>query len=415
MNSNITDKNPIALVTKPPSNGPITAPNLSLVHDLDTSITTAFLYGPNLLSSPSNPFKYDRTSCIPQISQLREILEATAPLWAHPLLLPTALLTVSVDRAQAFCGSELEDKLSRVEEGLGISLLGPGDGKRSTEIMTREVNALVTDMVDVAHVPEWQVRFAGILGEMLDRTEDLWDVGDADADEVRDMVGQLKTTAESVGRVVRGLRVRTDLQVEALHNSLTQTTNLLVAQLAATATSDGASVKTIALLTALFLPAIFVATLITTFTCSTHTTLATSTSSTSPSTNPLLSKNLRTYWATTIPLTILLLIAWLAWRSRASKLFSKAYATILTGIDPHAAPSPSHLPARAPAASNSTATAIAASTVAGVLGVPGVMGGSSAAAGTKEDDGRAGDGAVAACRGRYGAATDGGGRGEKGE
>lgn len=82
--------------------------------------------------------------------------------------------------------------------------------------MTREVNALVTDMVDVAHVPEWQVRFAGILGEMLDRTEDLWDVGDADADEVRDMVGQLKTTAESVGRVVRGLRVRTDLQVEAV-------------------------------------------------------------------------------------------------------------------------------------------------------------------------------------------------------
>lgn len=50
--------------------------------------------------------------------------------------------------------------------------------------MTREVNALVTDMVDVAHVPEWQVRFAGILGEMLDRTEDLWDVGDADTDEV---------------------------------------------------------------------------------------------------------------------------------------------------------------------------------------------------------------------------------------
>ncbi|KAF4300695.1 hypothetical protein GTA08_BOTSDO10753 [Botryosphaeria dothidea] len=384
-------RNELALVAKPPSNGPITAPNLSLVHDLDASITTAFLYGPNLLSSPSNPFKHDRISCIPQISQLRDILEATAPLWAHPLLLPTALLTVSVDRAQAFCSSELEGKLSRVEEGLGISRLGPGDGKRSTEIMTREVNALVTDMVDVAHVPEWQVRFAGILGEMLDRTEDLWDVGDADTDEVRDMVGQLKTTAESVGRVVRGLRVRTDLQVEALHNSLAQTTNLLVAQLAATATSDGASVKTIALLTALFLPAIFVATLITTFTCSTHTTLATSTSSTSPSTNPLLSKNLRTYWATTIPLTILLLIAWLSWRSRASKLFSKAYATILAGIDPHGAttPSPGPLPARPPAANNnSTATAIAASTVAGVPGVPGVMGGSSAAAGTKGDDGR---------------------------
>lgn len=110
-------------------------------------------------------------------------------------------------------------------------------------------------------------------------------------------------------------------------------------------------------------------TLITTFACSTHAT--TTTSSDDDNNNPLLSKNLRTYWATTIPLTVLLLIFWLVWRHRATRVFQSNYASIQRGRDtinptsthqPQKAPSPSpsprptKLPPPPPTASSTRAT-----------------------------------------------------------
>ncbi|EKG17621.1 hypothetical protein MPH_05069 [Macrophomina phaseolina MS6] len=248
-------RNDLVLIAKPPSNGLIVAPSLSLTHDLDTSTTTAFLYGPNLLSTSSNTARSDG---VPQIALLREILEACTSLWAHPLLLPTALLAVCVDQTQAFCSQEIEGKFNRVDEGLGIMAGGDGN-KRSADAMSKEVNNLVTGMAELACVSGWQVRFAGVLGDMMEKTEELVDVNGMAGDEMRDIVEQLKTTAQSVEEVVKGLRVRAGLQADTLRNFLSQTTNLLAAQLTAAATRNGASVKTIALLNTLFLPAIFVA------------------------------------------------------------------------------------------------------------------------------------------------------------
>lgn len=98
--------------------------------------------------------------------------------------------------------------------------------------------------------------------------------------------------------------------------------------------------------------------------------MSSTSTSTDKATNPLLSKNLTTYWSTTIPLTLLLLLLLPLWRSRASTLFTRSYASILAGQDALAPAKP----ASSSTAANSTAAAIATSTLAGVPGVPGVGG-----------------------------------------
>lgn len=126
-----------------------------------------------------------------------------------------------MDQTQAFCSQEIEGKFNRVDEGLGIMAGGDGN-KRSADAMSKEVNNLVTGMAELACVSGWQVRFAGVLGDMMEKTEELVDVNGMAGDEMRDIVEQLKTTAQSVEEVVKGLRVRAGLQadtVSCLHSS----------------------------------------------------------------------------------------------------------------------------------------------------------------------------------------------------
>ncbi|KKY26292.1 hypothetical protein UCDDS831_g01367 [Diplodia seriata] len=322
-------RNELVLLTSPPTTSPISGVRLSLSHDLNTSVTTAFLYGPHLLSAPPAGVTVCGAATswcarpVPLAPQLRELLDACGPLWTHPLLLPTLLLANAVDRTQAFCAREMAARVAAADEELRWSKPRTRAGG-GVEAMMGEVAAVAAEAV-------------GVEGLLPVREE--WESGgDGYGDsswELREMVEQLRTATESGVEEARRLRAKAGWLVDMLNTSVTQTNNLLTAQLAATATRDGASVKSIALLNTLFLPAIFVATLITTFTCSTHTngTMASTTSSEDSSTNPLLSRNLRTYWATTIPLTVLLLLSWLVWRHRAARLFESDYAAIQRGED----------------------------------------------------------------------------------
>ncbi|OJD32636.1 uncharacterized protein BKCO1_3700078 [Diplodia corticola] len=346
-------RNELVLITSPPANSPISGVRLSLSHDLNTSITTALLYGPHLLSAPpagvtvSGPATSWCARPVPLIPQLRDLLDACAgsdALWTHPLLLPTALLANAVERTQAFCAHELAARVAAADEELRSCCAKRG-GAGGVEATMGEVGAVADEAVGVEGLCAWESRIAAWLGDVAERTEGLlmvrgeWDgdggCGDGGSWEVREMVEQLRTAAESGVEEARRLRAKAGWLVDMLNTSVTQTNNLLTAQLAATATRDGASVKSIALLNTLFLPAIFVATLITTFACSTHTNgTTTTTGNNNNNNNPLLSKNLRTYWATTIPLTVLLLLSWLIWRHRATRLFQADYAAIQRGEDP---------------------------------------------------------------------------------
>ncbi|KAF9630826.1 hypothetical protein BFW01_g1388 [Lasiodiplodia theobromae] len=373
-------RNELVLITSFPANSPISGARLSLSHDLNTSITTAFLYGPHLLSAPPAGVTVSGAATawcarpVPLIPQLRELLDAcsTGALWTHPLLLPTLLLANTVDRTQAFCTHELAARIAAADEELRSTAKRGG-----VEAMMGEVGAVADEAVGVEGLCGWESRVAAWLGDVVERTEDLllmreeWEGGESYGSswEVREMVEQLQTAAESGVEEAKRLRAKAGWLVDTLNTSVVQTNNLLTAQLAATAARDGTSVKTIALLNTLFLPAIFVATLITTFACSTHAT--TTTSSDDDKNNPLLSKNLRTYWATTIPLTVLLLIFWLVWRHRATRVFQSDYASIQRGRDtinptttprqpqkPSPSPSPSStkLPPPPPTASSTRAT-----------------------------------------------------------
>ncbi|KAL1632882.1 hypothetical protein SLS58_011295 [Diplodia intermedia] len=405
-------RNELVLLTSPPTTSPIAGVRLSLSHDLNTSVTTAFLYGPHLLSAPPAGVTVCGAAAswcarpVPLVPQLRELLDAygAGASWTHPLLLPTLLLANAVDRTQAFCAREMAARVAAADEELRSKARTRAGG---VEAMMGEVAAVAAEAVGVEGLCAWENRIAVWLGDVAARTEGLlvpvreeWESGgDGYGDsswELREMVEQLRTATESGVEEARRLRAKAGWLVDMLNTSVTQTNNLLTAQLAATATRDGASVKSIALLNTLFLPAIFVATLITTFTCSTHTngtmTSTTTTSSENSSgTNPLLSRNLRTYWATTIPLTALLLLSWLVWRHRAARLFESDYAAIQRGEDAVVAGGPARPPPPPPPQQPSSplpaASATPPATVAASKGA-GSSSSSSSSSGSKERSAR---------------------------
>lgn len=211
-------------VAKLPQKDPISNCGLSFSHDLDTGITTAFLYGRHMLDGDwktSARGAYGN-AYVPQLPQIRELLESCGPaLWAHPLLLPAVLLGNSVDRTQRFCAHELEERLRRLEDELGgVPRMAKGgvvvrERKVAPDVLMSELNAVATEVVLAACVPAWQTRFAEWLAEIVERTEAVvpWEAGSW---EVREMLEQLATAAANDGEVMAQLKARTELQMSAV-------------------------------------------------------------------------------------------------------------------------------------------------------------------------------------------------------
>lgn len=221
------------LITSFPANSPISGARLSLSHDLNTSITTAFLYGPHLLSAPPAGVTVSGAATawcarpVPLIPQLRELLDAcgAGALWTHPLLLPTLLLANTVDRTRAFCTHELAARIAAADEELRSTAKRGG-----VEAMMGEVGAVADEAVGVEGLCGWESRVAAWLGDVVERTDDLllmreeWEGGESyggsSSWEVREMVEQLQTAAESGVEEAKRLRAKAGWLVDTVSGPL---------------------------------------------------------------------------------------------------------------------------------------------------------------------------------------------------
>lgn len=159
---------------KVPQKDPIANYGLSISHDFDSAITTAFLYGGHLTRAD---WKHPRSEYAEiQLPEIVALVKASQSLWAHPLLLPTILLTNNIERTQRFCRKDLEGRLVAVERDLGVTKAGRLLSRREERTkkhswtfpeLTEEMHSVMTEIILTSCVPAWQYQFSELVLKLV--------------------------------------------------------------------------------------------------------------------------------------------------------------------------------------------------------------------------------------------------------
>ncbi|KAK8227555.1 hypothetical protein HDK90DRAFT_63469 [Phyllosticta capitalensis] len=346
-------------VMKVQQQNPIANYGLSFCHRLKTGITTGILYGQNLTCQQewygtgySGASRVDEF--LPQLKELGHLID-------HPLLLPILLLSCDIRRAQHFCMTEIEPRLLQVEEALRVTRPGQIMGKIDTllhekrdedgqytplpfdedkpyyqrkpkmiKLMT-EINTLTTESLIALCVPSWQTRFAEFLATFFDESAniDSFPHEHPRSKEMKDMMNHFSSAAANNMDYMQQLKSRMELQLQVLYQFMTQTDNHLNATLAAAATRDSSAMKTLAFLTALFLPGTYVATL---FSMDMFN-WAGSDDSDGNVNKTSVSSSFWIYWIVTGILTFAVIGGWRLWWKKENRQYKEQYKTFLGFLD----------------------------------------------------------------------------------
>lgn len=331
---------------------------LSLSYDVETSMTTAFLYGTGLhhLSSDGcRPQNQNRGRC--PIVALVQSIKAGFLAWDHPMLLPCLFLSEHLNRIIFFTthGKVLTETVD-IEAQLGVTKVGhsvyrenagrgpdawqPNDppnglGKTNpiashrnnvgiplrnrivpksapTLTLTREetedlivrINTQSTRIVFTARSPDWNLAGARFILKLLDEIAPrLVPSHRHSQHECRQLLEHNITLAEAAASNIAVIRERMALQLAVLYNFVAQLDNQTSAELAASASRDSTSMKILAFISALFLPGSFIATMFSMdmFDWKQKRSEA------------VVSNRFWVYWAAALPLTAVTVLGWAAW------------------------------------------------------------------------------------------------------
>ncbi|KAK7567713.1 hypothetical protein IWX49DRAFT_122825 [Phyllosticta citricarpa] len=345
-------------VMKVQQQNPIANYGLSFCHDLKSRTTTGILYGLNLTCQQEwygTGFSGDSRidELLPQLKELGTLLD-------HPLLLPILLLGCDIRRTQQFCMNEIEPRLLQVEEVLRVTRPGqitarieallhekggedsdytplPFDEDRPyyqkkpkmIKLMT-EINTLTTENLIALSVPSWQIRFAGFLKSFFDECSQMSTFQDmySRSREMEDMLNHFASAAANNMEHMQQLRSRMELQLQVLYQFMTQADNHLHATLAAAATRDSSAMKTLAFLTALFLPGTYVATL---FSMDMFSWSLPGEQSRENDTT--VSSSFWIYWTITGILTFAVIGGWRLWWKKENSRYKEQYKSFLGLLD----------------------------------------------------------------------------------
>ncbi|KAK0622596.1 hypothetical protein B0T14DRAFT_150500 [Immersiella caudata] len=307
---------------------------LSLSHNLTTSTTLAFLHGWSLFTFQNAVTGKRQVSHAERIHQL---LEPSVSLWKHPLLLPTLIFQEHLTRCEDFVTRGLSERVRGIEMDLGVTRSGRlvgtetalpevirelvGDDERRLMI-TSEVNTTLTDTITFLGVLKWDQRLGGFI-QRLDK-----ELGKyyADAGVGREAVKELEAAlehfcgeAESTWEYVNGMRARLEGQMGVLYNFMAQAGNDLNSRIAATSGLDSAAMKTLAFVTAVFLPPSYIAAL---FSMTFFNWQAGG--------EQVVSSRFWIYWVISAPLTVAILVGWRFWWKKQRVHYAKAYPQVLS-------------------------------------------------------------------------------------
>ena len=315
------------MVIQVPQKKQIANYTLSLSHSLSTGWTTALIHGEDVMGLASDSHE-DKASTISE--QIHTLILATPDLWAHPLLLPTILLKNYKERAEAFTWT-LDNLVVGLENSIGVTYAGrlPQDmatapqnsklpSRSNMRQLTMGTHTVLTDLIFLSRIVSFNRDGAayllktgdGISSQMTpERRASLFHA----SRELRDIAKHMEFSSNSLQGFCANLKERILSQIQVLYSISAQTDNRLSARIAVSSGRDSTAMKTLAFITALFLPGTYIATL---FSMSMFDWQASPSESLSPSSSPstdTLSNKFWIYWATSIPLTIAVIIGWRLW------------------------------------------------------------------------------------------------------
>lgn len=332
---------------KVPQKIPIANYVLSLSHKFSTGWTTAFIHGERAMVLPSDG-RGDKASTISE--QIRALILAVPTLWTHPMLLPIIILKNYVNRAEVYAW-RLDDEVLILENSIGVTFAGRlrrnmSIAPQATKLPTRSdmrkltmgTHTILTETIFFSRVVAFNRDCAAYLfkigGEMSPkfpppRRASLFQA----SSELQSTAKYMETSSISMQGFCSNLKDRVLSQIQVLYSISAQTDNRLSARIAVSSGRDSTAMKTLAFITALFLPGTYIATL---FSMSMFEWRASSSDSPSSSTSSSSSNTLSTsfwiYWATTIPLTIAVIIGWRLWWVHEDQAYSAQLAGEVDGL-----------------------------------------------------------------------------------
>ena len=314
---------------------------LSLSHNLSTGWTTAFIHGDHVLAASHSV--EDKASKISE--QIRALIAATPTLWAHPLLLPTILLKNYKNRAEVFTRM-LDDQVVNLEHSIGVTFAGrlrrdmstvPQRKLPSRDVMhelTMGTHTVLTELIFVSRVVAFNCHAAAYLLKTSDEITSRLPPQQRlsllhPSRELRETAQQMEFSSTSLQGFCSNLKERVSSQIQVLYSISSQTDNRLSARIAVSSGRDSTAMKTLAFITALFLPGTYIATL---FSMSMFEWQASSSPSDAPSSTVSISNKFWIYWATTIPLTAAVVVGWRLWWVHEDRAYSAQLAGEVEGM-----------------------------------------------------------------------------------
>ena len=319
---------------------------LSLSHNLSTGWTTALIHGDRTMV-PASENQEDKSSTA--FEQIRALILATPTLWTHPLLLPTILLKNYMNRAQLF-ECTLDDQVLVLENSIGVSFAGrlrrnmstlPQNNKLPTRSdmrkLTMGTHTILTEIIFFSRVVTFNRDCAAYLLKIGDemssqipssRRASLFHA----SRELQSIAKYMESSSNGMQGFCSNLKERVLSQIQVLYSISAQTDNRLSARIAVSSGRDSTAMKTLAFITALFLPGTYIATL---FSMSMFDWKAPPSNSPSPSSSSssnTLSPSFWIYWAITIPLTIAVIIGWRLWWVHQDREYSAQLAGEVDGL-----------------------------------------------------------------------------------
>lgn len=347
----------VAFLLKAPQKREIANYGLSLSHDLESHVTTALLYGAEILLRPKlrrpmnnaenrlkrqYSWQFDTRYEVPA---LLDLFRSVAHAWHHPLLLPSILLEHHMHRTKAFTAyGKIIDETVEIEWELGIIKVGTGkkndsiydekqsDQRTKAEELTIRINTHSTRLIFTSRSPVWNLKCSEFTVKLLSQLEQYLPEQHEAQHELKELLESNMGIAETAIHDVESVRERMALQLNVLYNFVAQMDNALNAQLAAAAGRDSTSMKILAFISAVFLPGSFVAGI---FSMSmfdwqySGDGSGSSGDSSGSGENGVVSKRFWIYWVTTVPLTVATLLGWGFWWRIEMRRFKQHFRAVM--------------------------------------------------------------------------------------
>ncbi|KAJ8133190.1 hypothetical protein O1611_g430 [Lasiodiplodia mahajangana] len=291
----------------------------SLRHDFATRRTLCFAHGWDMVVQTDAIPARERFT--PYFDEIEKHMRPAKRLWSHPLFLPTVFLAEHLSRANRF-RSHLSSRVVELEKELGVTRSATLSWKQENTFeaiqdlianrqvrmnLTAELNTRITDATNFQVVLTWINEHCQFLEKYKDIVHRLNPHPDKNEHrQLEEYLDFLIDNTKSMNTNVDSLKSRLELQLNVLYNFVAQVDNDLNVRMAYRAGLDGTAMKTLAYVTAIFLPPTFVATV---FSMSMFDWQA----STGLPDSVVLVPDFWIFWVVSVPLTLAVLVGWRYW------------------------------------------------------------------------------------------------------